>query len=42
VSEIENIANVELTKISKRARENKVRFNGKKSKNMLMSRRKRK
>jgi len=42
VSEIENIANLELTKISKWARENKVRFNEKKSKTMLMSRRKRK
>ena len=42
VSEIENIANLEFTKISKWARENKVRFNEKKSKTMLMSRRKRK
>jgi hypothetical protein len=42
VSEIENIANLELTKICKWARENKVRFNEKKSKTMLMSRRKRK
>jgi len=42
VSEIENIANLELTKISTWARENKVRFNGKKSKAMLMTRRKRK
>ena len=36
VSEIENIANLELTKISKWAREKKVRFNEKKSKTMLM------
>jgi len=42
VSEIENIANLELTKISKWARENIFRFNEKKSKTMLMSRGKRK
>jgi hypothetical protein len=42
ISEIENIANTELTKISKWARKNKVRFNDKKSKVMLMTRRKRK
>jgi len=42
VSEIENIANLELTKISTWARENKFRFNEKKSKAMLMTRRKRK
>jgi len=42
VSEIENIANLELTKISTCARENKVRFNEKKSKAMLMTWRKRK
>jgi len=40
VSEIENIANLELTKISTWARENKFRFNEKKSKAMLMTRRK--
>ena len=37
-SEIENIANLELTKISKWAREDKFRFNEKKSKSMLISR----
>ena len=42
VSEIENTAITELTKISKWARNNKVRFNDKKSKVMLMTRRKRK
>ena len=42
VSEIENTANTELTKISKWARNNKVRFSDKKSKAMLMTRRKRK
>jgi len=42
VREIENVGNLELTKISKWARENKVRFNEKKLKTMLMSRRKRK
>ena len=42
VSEIENIANLELAIISNWARENKVRINEKKSKTMLMSRRKRK
>jgi len=42
VSEIDNIANLELTKISKWARENKFRFNERNSKTMLMSRRKRK
>ena len=42
VSEIENIANIELTKISTWARENNVRFNEKKTKAMLMTRRKRK
>jgi len=42
VSEIENTSNLELTKISTRARENKVRFNEKKAKAMLMTRRKRK
>jgi len=43
VSEIENIANLELTKISKWAREKKkFPFNEKKSKTMLMTCRKRK
>jgi len=42
VSETENIANTELTKISKWARDNKVSFNDKNSKVMLMTRRKRK
>ena len=42
VSEIENIANLELAKISNWARENTVRFNEKNSKTMLMSRRKKK
>jgi hypothetical protein len=42
VSETENTANIELRKISKWAQENKVRFNDRKSKEMLMSRRKRK
>jgi hypothetical protein len=42
VSELENTANAELQKISKWARENKVRFNDKKSRTMLMTRRKRK
>jgi len=42
VSEIENTVNLELTKISKCSRENKVRSNEKKSKAMLMSRRKKK
>ena len=38
VSEIENIANLELTKISNWARENKFLFNEKKSKAMLKTR----
>ena len=42
VSEIENAANIELKKISKWAKDNKVRFNYQKSKVMLMTRRKRK
>jgi len=42
VRELENIANTELKKISTWERENKVRFNDKKSKTMLMTRRKRK
>jgi len=42
VSEIEYIANLELTKISNWARENKFRFNEKNSKAILMTRRKRK
>ena len=42
VSEVENTANIELTKISKLAKDNKVRFNDQKSKVMLMTRQKRK
>jgi len=42
VSEVENIANTELKKVSMWAKENKVRFNDQKSKLMLMTRRKRK
>ena len=42
VRELENIANTELKIISMWARENKVRFNDKKSKTMLMTRRIRK
>jgi hypothetical protein len=42
VSEHEDTANAELTKISKWVKENKVRFNDKNSKLMLMTRRKRK
>jgi len=39
VSELGNTANTELQKISKWARGNKVRFNEKKSRTMLMTRR---
>jgi hypothetical protein len=42
VSEVENIANTELKKVSTWAKDNKVRFNDQKSKVMLMTRRKRK
>jgi hypothetical protein len=42
VSEVENIANIELKKVSMWAKDNKVRFNDQKSKVMLMTRRKRK
>ena len=42
VSEVENITNIELKKVSTWAKENKVCFNDKKSKVMLMTRRKRK
>jgi len=42
VGEAENIANVDLNKITKWARDNKLRFNEGKSKVMLLSRRKRK
>ena len=42
IREAENIANVELSKISAWAKENKIRFNEQKSKVMLMTRRKRK
>jgi hypothetical protein len=40
--EAENIANIELGKIPLRAKVNKIRFNEKKSKAMLLTRRKRK
>ncbi len=39
--EAENIANIELSKISAWAKDNKTRFNDQKSKVMLMTRRKR-
>jgi len=42
VIEAENMANIELTKISAWAKDNKIHFNEQKSKTMLMSRRKRK
>ena len=42
VIEAENMANIEPTKISAWARDNKIHFNEQKSKTMLMSRRKRK
>jgi hypothetical protein len=42
VSEVENIANTELKKVSMWAKENKFRFNDQNSKVMLMTRRKRK
>ena len=42
MSEVENITNAELKKISTWAKENKVCFNDKKSKVMLITRRKRK
>ena len=42
VSEVENTANIELKKISKWPKDNKVRFNYQKSKLMLITRRKRK
>jgi len=42
IREAENIANVELNKISAWAKENKIRFNEQKSKVILMTRRKRK
>ena len=41
VREAENIANIELSKISAWAKDNKTRFNDQKSKVMLMTRRKR-
>jgi hypothetical protein len=41
VREVENFANLELTKIERWARRNKIRFNEKKSKAMLVTRRKR-
>jgi hypothetical protein len=40
VREVENTANIELKKISKWAKDNKVRFNDQKSKVILMTRRK--
>jgi ribonuclease HI len=42
ISEAENIADVEMSKITKWAKENKISFNEQKSKVMLMTRRKRK
>ena len=42
MGEAENIANVELNKITKWARDNKLRFNERKSKVMLLTGRKRK
>ena len=42
VREAENIANIELSKISSWAKDNKIRFNEQKSKAMLLTRRKRK
>ena len=42
IREAENIANVEMSKISEWGKENKIRFNEQKSKVMLMTRRKRK
>jgi hypothetical protein len=41
IREAENIANVEMSKVSAWAKENKIRFNGQKSKVILMTRRKR-
>jgi hypothetical protein len=40
VREAENIANIELRKISSWAKDNKIRFNKQKSKAMLLTRRK--
>jgi len=42
VSEAENMANIELTKIAAWTRDNKTHFNEQKSKTILISRRKRK
>jgi len=42
VSEVENISNLELSKITGRSKSNKISFDEEKSKVMLMSRRKRK
>ena len=42
VTEAENMANIELTKIPAWARDNKIHFNEQKSKTILISRRKRK
>jgi len=42
VREAENIANIELSKISSWAKDNKIRFNEQKSKALLLTRRKRK
>ena len=41
VREAENIANIELSKVSSWAKDNKIRFNEQKSKTMLLTRRKR-
>jgi hypothetical protein len=42
IREAENIANVEMSKVSAWAKHNKIRFNEQKSKVILMTRRKRK
>jgi len=42
VREAEKVANVEVSKVSARAKQNKISFNDQKSKVMLMTRRKRK
>ena len=41
VREAENIANIELSKISSWAKDNKIRFNEQKSKATILTRRKR-
>jgi hypothetical protein len=42
IGEVENNANIEMDKIAKKARDNKIKFNEEKSKVMLLTRRKRK